>query len=130
MILGWVILPLFLTLGTSDRLKRIQRNGLEDPSQCGSDGKATVYDVRDLGSALGLGIFPGEGNGNPLQHSCLENPMDGEAWCRLLSMGVAKSRARLSDFTSLPTLNFRDSMTLANYEDPQSKGYLWLHTSC
>ena len=34
-----------------------------------------------------LGRFPGEGNGSPLQYSCLENPMDGGAWCRLLSMG-------------------------------------------
>ena len=53
----------------------------------GSDGKASVYNARDLGSIPGLGRFPGEGNGNPLQYSCLENPMDGEAWCRLLSMG-------------------------------------------
>ena len=53
----------------------------------GSDGKASVYNVRDLGSIPGLGRFPGEGNGNPLQYSCLENPMDGGAWCRLLSMG-------------------------------------------
>ena len=35
----------------------------------------------------GLGRFPGEGNSKPLQYSCLENPMDGGAWCRLLSMG-------------------------------------------
>ena len=34
-----------------------------------------------------MGRFPGEGNGNPLQYSCLENPMDGGAWCRLPSMG-------------------------------------------
>ena len=53
----------------------------------GSDGKASVYNVGDLGSIPGLGRFPGEGNGNPLQYSCLENPMDGRAWCRLLSMG-------------------------------------------
>ena len=46
----------------------------------GSDGKASVYNVRDLGSIPGLGRFPGEGNGNPLQYSCLENPMDGRAW--------------------------------------------------
>ena len=39
-------------------------------------------------------------NSNPLQYSCLENPMDGQAWCRLLSMG-SQSRAQLSDFTSL-----------------------------
>ena len=48
----------------------------------GSDGKASVYNVRDLGSIPGLGRFPGEGNGNPIQYSCLENPMDGGAWCR------------------------------------------------
>ena len=63
----------------------------------GSDGKASVYNVRDLGSIPGLGRFPGEGNGNPLQYSCLENSMDGGAWCRL-SMG-SQSWARLSDFT-------------------------------
>ena len=34
-----------------------------------------------MGSVPGLGRFPGEGNGNPLQYSCLENLMDGEAWC-------------------------------------------------
>ena len=43
--------------------------------------------VGDLGLIPALGRFPGEGNGNPLQYSCLENPMDGGAWCRLLSMG-------------------------------------------
>ena len=40
----------------------------------------------------------GEGNGTPLQYSCLENPMDGGAWCAAVH-GVAKSRIRLSDFT-------------------------------
>ena len=40
----------------------------------------------DLGSIPGSGRFPGEGNGNPLQYSCLENPMDVGAWCRLLPM--------------------------------------------
>ena len=53
----------------------------------GSDGKTSVYNVRDLGSISGLGRFSGEGNGNPLQYSSLENPMDRGAWCRLLSMG-------------------------------------------
>ena len=53
----------------------------------GSDGKVSVYNVGDLGSIPGLGRFPGEGNGNPLQYSCLENPMDRGAWCRLLSTG-------------------------------------------
>ena len=41
---------------------------------------------------LSLTIIPGEGNGNPLQSSCLENPMDGGAWCRLLSMGSKRVR--------------------------------------
>ena len=47
----------------------------------GSDGKASVYNVGDLGSIPGSGRFPEEGNGNPLQYSCLENPMDRGAWC-------------------------------------------------
>ena len=51
-----------------------------------------------MGSIPGLGRSPGEGNGNPLHYSCLENPMDGGAW-RAAVHGVAKSRTRLSDFT-------------------------------
>ena len=47
---------------------------------CGSDGKVSAYNVGDLGSVPGLGRSTGEGNGNPLQYSCLENPMDGGAW--------------------------------------------------
>ena len=54
----------------------------------------------DLGSIPGLRRSPGEGNGNPLQYSCLENPMDGRAWWATVHR-VAKSRTRLSDFTSL-----------------------------
>ena len=46
----------------------------------GSDGKASAYNAGDPGLIPGLGRSPGEGNGNPLQHSCLENPMDGRAW--------------------------------------------------
>ena len=46
----------------------------------GSDGKASVYNAGDLDSIPGLGRSPGEGNGNPLQYSCLENPTDGGAW--------------------------------------------------
>ena len=41
-----------------------------------SDGKASAYNVGDLGSVPGLGRSPGEGNGNPLQYSCLENLME------------------------------------------------------
>ena len=46
----------------------------------GSDGKASVYDVGDLGLTPGSGRSTGEGNGNPLQCYCLENPMDRGAW--------------------------------------------------
>ena len=42
----------------------------------GSEGKASACNMGDLGSIPGSGRFPGEGNGNPLQYSCLENPMD------------------------------------------------------
>ena len=45
----------------------------------GSEGKAFACNVGDLGSIPGLGSSPGEGNGNPLQYSCLENPMDRAA---------------------------------------------------
>ena len=47
---------------------------------CGSDGKASAYNAGDLSSIPELGRSPGEGNGNPLQYSCLENAMDGGAW--------------------------------------------------
>ena len=42
----------------------------------GSDGKASAYNAADPSSIPGLGRSPGEGNGNPLQYSCLEDPMD------------------------------------------------------
>ena len=65
----------------------------------GSDGKASAYNADDpTGLIPGSGGSPGEGNGNPLQYSCLENPMDGGAWWAPVR-GVAKSQTRLSDFT-------------------------------
>ena len=60
--------------------------------------KASACNAGDLGSIPGLGRSPGEGNGNPLQYSCLENPMDRGAWWAIVH-GVAKSRTRLSNFT-------------------------------
>ena len=69
----------------------------------GSDGKASACNVGDLGSIPGLERSPGEGNDNPLQYSCLENPMDGGAWQATVH-GVAKSRTRLSRFTLLLSL--------------------------
>ena len=64
----------------------------------GSDGKASAYNAGDPGSIPGSGRSPGERNGNPLQYSCLENPMDREAWWAT-GHGVTKSRTWLSDFT-------------------------------
>ena len=55
----------------------------------GSDSKAADYNVGDPGSIPGVGRSPGEGNGNPVLDSCLENPMDGGAWLVTVH-GVAK----------------------------------------
>ena len=61
-----------------------------------ADSKASACNTADLGSIPELGRFPEEGNGNPLQYSCLENPMDrGALWD--IVHGVTKSRTRLSN---------------------------------
>ena len=59
----------------------------------------------DPGSIPGLGRSPGERNANPLQYSCLENPIDGEALLATVH-GVAKSQTRLSDFTFYKVLGY------------------------
>ena len=55
---------------------------------------ANEGDIRDEVSLLGSGRSPGEGNGNPLQNSCLKNPMDRGAWQATVH-GVAESQTRL-----------------------------------
>ena len=65
----------------------------------GSEGKASAYNAGDPGSIPGSGRPTGEGNGNPLQYSCLENPIEGEAWQATVH-GVAKNRIQLNDFNS------------------------------
>ena len=62
----------------------------------GSGGKESACNAGDPGSIPGLGRSPGEGNGYPLQDSCLENSMDRAAWWAPVH-GVAKSWTRLSD---------------------------------
>ena len=64
----------------------------------GSEVKASAWNVEDQGLIPELGRSPGEGNGNPFQYCCLENPMEGGAWPATVH-GVAKSQTRLSDFT-------------------------------
>ena len=67
----------------------------------GSDCKASACNAEDQGSIPGLVRSPGERNGNPLQYSRLENPMDGEDWWATVH-GVSKSQTQLSNFTFLP----------------------------
>ena len=57
----------------------------------GSDGKKSVCNVGDLGSIPGSGRTPGEENGNPLQYSCPENPMDRGAWWATVPWGLKES---------------------------------------
>ena len=63
----------------------------------GSDSKQSACNAGDWGSIPGLGRSPGEENGNPLQDSCLENPMDRGAWWATIC-GVSKSWTWLSDY--------------------------------
>ena len=62
----------------------------------GSGGKASVFNAGDVGSILGSGRSPGEGNGNPFHYYCLENPMDRGDWQAIVH-GVTKSQTRLSN---------------------------------
>ena len=62
----------------------------------GSYGKESACNARDPGSIPGSGRSPGEGNGNPLQYSCLENPMDGGFWGATIHW-VAKSGTQLNN---------------------------------
>ena len=65
-------------------------------TEFGSDGKESACSVGDLDLILGLGRSPGEGNGKPLQYSCLENPMDRGAWQATVHR-VAISQTQLGD---------------------------------
>ena len=65
----------------------------------GSEVKASASNVGDPGSIPGLGRSPGEGNGNPLQNFCLENPTDRGAWWAAVH-GVTKSRTQLKRLSS------------------------------
>ena len=68
----------------------------------GSDSKVSVYSVGDPGSSPGLGRSPGEGDGNPLQDYCLENPMEEAG--RLQSMGTQRDRTERLHFLWAPLL--------------------------
>ena len=66
--------------GEIKNLRYVDDTSLMGDFPGGSDGKSSVYNEGDLASIPGLGKSPGEGNGNPLQYYCLENPMDRGAW--------------------------------------------------
>ena len=69
-----------------------------------SEVKTSAWNAGDLGSIPGLGRSPGERNGNPLQYSCLENPVEGGAWWATVH-GISKSQTRLNDFTFTYSVN-------------------------
>ena len=69
----------------------------------GSEGKESASIVRDPGSIPGSGRSPGEGNGNPLQYSYLENPMDRGAWQATVH-GVTKSQTQLKRLGTYSTI--------------------------
>jgi len=60
------------------------------------NGKESAYQARDMGSITGSGRSPGEGKSNPLQYSCLGNPMDSRAWGAIVH-GIAKDQIQFSN---------------------------------
>ena len=97
---SWISFILLFLSRDIDRTLDINHN-LEGPTKnwlpCGSDGKESACDARDLGLTLGFWRSPGEGNDYPLQYSCLKYSMDRGAW-RATVHGVAKSQTQLNDF--------------------------------
>ena len=89
-----------------------------------SDGKESACNAEDLGSVLGSGRSSGERNGNPLQYSCLENPMDREAWWATVH-SITKSWTQLSDSQLLLSLYINTYIPKPSYNlyyipwDPQ-----------
>ena len=70
--------------------KTARRAGFQVLVPSGSDGNESACSVGDPGSMPGSGRSPGEGHGNPLQYSCLQNSMDTEAWRAIQSMGLQR----------------------------------------
>ena len=71
-----------------------------------------AYNAGDLGSIPGSGRSSGEGNGNPFQHSCLEDPTDREAWQTTVH-GIAKSQTRLRDYHTLTLFKIQGILAAA-----------------
>ena len=75
-----LVFPFLKTLNLLDECSTLRAHLTLVGFSGGSDGKESALNVRDLGSIPGSGRFPGEGNGKPLQYSCLINPMDRRIW--------------------------------------------------
>ena len=91
---------------------------------------ASVGDVRDMSLIPGLGRSPGEGHGNPLQYSCLENPMDKGPW-QVKFHGAAQSRTRLKWFsTHRKQLSMLACIWATVHRGSRSQTWLndWTHT--
>ena len=86
----------------------------------GSEGKMSACNALDPGSIPELGRYPGEGNDNPLQYSCLENAMDGQA-CRLQSMGL--KRVRHDWATSLSHFLYNKSLIFFKSDNERQKNW-------
>ena len=80
----------------------------------GSEVKSSAWNAGDPCSIPELGRSPGEGNGNPLQYSCLENSMEEGAWQATVH-GVAKSQTRLSDFIFISFMDQKNQYTEYEY---------------
>ena len=78
---------------------QVNANGCDIRDSGGSEVKASASNAGDQGSIPGLGRSPGEGNGNPLQYSCLESPRDRGAWWAAV-YGVVQSQTRLKRLSS------------------------------
>ena len=91
----------------------------------GSDGEASAYNVGDPGSNRVSGRSPGEGNGNPLQCSCLENPRDGGAWWVAI-YAVAQSRTQLKRLSSSSKETHSKMQKRESWKQPNRNN--WWHT--
>ena len=90
--------------------------------------QASVYSVGDPGSSPGLGTSPGEGNGNPLQYSCLENPMDREAWWVTVH-GVSRVRYDLATKPPPPPhIAGGNVIRWSRFKNQVSQFFKWLNT--
>ena len=89
-------MDLLRKLNLHSEMRILTLNMLSYVTEFGSDGEESACSVGDLDLILGLGRSPGEGNGKPLQYSCLENPMDRGAWQATVH-GVAMRQTQLGD---------------------------------